>query len=209
MKNFLKRNWQLLTGLSITGAVFIYARKGKKLFGYSGINGVSSNKIVQFTLTNNTSSSQTFSLFNAWGNGTDNPNVGIMPSPQQFNQQLMNQPVRVTSFEIRGPGASMQANMPIQKMCSDSNGTSATESYIPMMSAFQPQGGIITVQPANLILDGGCFLTYTMNPNTTVIFMMRYDQLEPSFAKNYPHPLNHKQRTQIQDKVKGLMEVGV
>lgn len=182
VKDFLKNNWGLVLMASV-GVLVVYdifktstpVKIEKKAEEKSGFDGTES-KIVQFTLTNNTGSEQRFPLFKSIGGGV-NPNVGIMPSMSFFNQTLAREPKLVKAMEFRSinPNGQAQVTKLISKVCKDASGEESKTNYFPMVSVNQYQGNITVVQPDNLILDGECYLEYTLNPNTIVSLTMVYD----------------------------------
>jgi len=176
MKDFLKKNWGKLliaTGL-ITGGVIWYRRNNRN--GEKSSNFITTqNKVVQFTLTNRTQSQQQVNLFNARSidDGTGNPLVGISPSMGAFNRSLDAEPKKVLDISVRTAN-NMQANTPINKVCIDASGSSSSDSWIPQISVNQFQLGMVSIQPSNLVLDGSCYLNYTVGPNTTVSLIVTY-----------------------------------
>lgn len=188
MKAFLKKNWILLSSLATAGAIIGLSAWRNRKSKFSGFLGNGQNQIVQFTLGNNSGSDQTINLFNPWQNlgGSDNPQVSISPSPAQFNRSLMSIPVQVTSFEVRSKtNNNAQVQRPITKVCIDSSGNSSNDVFIPTVSAYQVQAGMYTVQPTNLVLDGSCYLSYTLGPHEVVYLIMRYNNLPERLpAKN-------------------------
>src|ERR1035437_3745865 len=181
VKDFLKSNWGLVLMASV-GVLVVYdifktpapVKAEKKAEEKSGFDGTES-KIIQFTLTNNTGSEQRFPLFKSIGGGV-NPNVGINPSMSFFNQTLAREPKLVKAMEFRSinPNGQAQVTKLISKVCKDANGEESKTNYFPMVSVNQYQGNITVVQPDNLILDGECYLEYTLNPNTIVSLTMVY-----------------------------------
>ena len=142
--------------------------------------------ISQFTITNNTATQQTVTLFDAYNN-INNPyganNTGIVnpitinPSITFFNQTLLTEPKKINSIKIMvnsGAFAQSQATQIITKVCKDASGNSATENYMPMVSSGQYQGNMTEIKPKNLILDGECVLNYVVQPNTTVTMILDY-----------------------------------
>ncbi len=172
-------NWKLIIGAAAVGTLAYLLLKNKKSEKKSEFLGSPIGKTVQFTLTNNTSTEQETTLFNSFTNSS-NPNVGVQApnsSLPEFNRSLLSEPIRINSIEVRanGTNASVQSQKPITKVCKDASGNSDTEFFYPMVSANQVQGGITTVQPSNLILDGTCFLKYPVAPNSVVTLVFNYD----------------------------------
>jgi hypothetical protein len=134
--------------------------------------------INQFTITNNSRvSPQTISLFNIYKLNQNNNDVSIKPSMKFFNTTLLNDPKKVKSIKIivnKSDFAQSQATEVITKVCKDASGNSSTENYYPMVDVNQFQGNITEVKPQNLILDGICYLDYTIQPNTTVTMIIEY-----------------------------------
>jgi hypothetical protein len=157
----------------LTALAYRHFKKSKK----SNFVGGGGMQVVSFTLTNNSNQIETATLFNAFDNAApvNQKAVSITPSMQTFNNYLPTQPMRVLSLEIRGAN-NTQASVPITKICTDASGQQTQEQYTPMVSAYQVQSGIVTVEPQNLILDGVCYLTYRLLPNSSVNLLMRYQQ---------------------------------
>lgn len=133
--------------------------------------------INQFTITNKGKVSQTISLFNIYKLNQNHNEISINPSMKFFNTTLLNDPKKVLSIKIRvnnSPYAQTQATEVITKVCKDATGNSSTENYYPMVSVNQFQGNMTEVNPEDLILDGICYLDYTIQPETTVTMIIEY-----------------------------------
>ena len=139
-------------------------------------NFVTGNKfqVMSFRLTNNSNQMETAILFNSFNNVPQKA-VSITPSMQTFNNYLPTQPMKVLSLEVRGAN-NAQASVPFTRICTDASGLQEQEQYVPMLSAYQAQAGIVTVEPQNLVLNGTCYLTYPLLPNSSVNLLMRYQQ---------------------------------
>lgn len=179
MEKFITKNWKLVTATAVVGTIAYLLLRKKGDEKTSSFLGSPFGKTVQFTLTNNTSTEQQTTLFDAFTD-TSNPNVGIQPinmSNSQFNRSLLSEPIKINLIEVRATGvnATVQSQNLITKICKDASGTSNTEYYYPMVSPNQFQGGITTVAPNNLILDGTCYLQYSIAPNSVVTLVFRYD----------------------------------
>lgn len=134
---------------------------------------------AQFTIVNNSGVIKNIKLFNIY----DNNNVeGITtkPSMKFFNNTLINNPKKIKEIRINANGiyAQIQATQIITKICKEANGDSTTESYNPMVATNQYQGGMTSIKPNNLILDGICYLEYQIQPNTTVTLIVDYEELK-------------------------------
>jgi hypothetical protein len=183
MVKFITNNWKLLSATAVVGTIAYLLLRKKGDEKTSGFLGSPFGKTVQFTLTNNTNVEQQTTLFDAFTD-TSNPNVGIQPinmSNSQFNRSLLSEPIKINVIEVRANASSTSTNATIQsqnvitKICKDASGTSNTEYYYPMVSPNQFQGGITTVTPNNLILDGTCYLQYSIAPHSVVTLVFRYD----------------------------------
>lgn len=179
MKSFLSKNWKTILGTAIVGSLAYILLKNKKEEGTSGFLGSPIGKVVQFTLVNNTAQEQETTLFNSFTNYS-NPNVGVSSnnmSSSEFNRSLLSEPIKINNIEVRCNGANgfNQSQKVITKICKDASGVSNTEFYYPMVSPNQFQPNMTSVQPANLILDGVCYLKYSIAPNTTVTLVFNYD----------------------------------
>jgi hypothetical protein len=58
--------------------------------------------------------------------------------------------------------------------CKDANGNASLQQFIPMTSSTQFQSGITSVDMDGQVLDGECFMEYTMYPNTKVSIVLYY-----------------------------------
>lgn len=163
-----------LIGGAILVGLIIKSRKGKTDEKTSNFIGSPYGQKIQFTMMNNTKTTQVVTLFNAYVN-IPNPSVGITPSITEFNRTLLNEPKKINSIEIRAMNNSAQAQTIITKICKDASGNAEQENYYPMISAYQVNQGMTTVQPQNLILDGVCYLKYAIAPSTTVTMVLDYD----------------------------------
>lgn len=154
----------------------LYKETKKPTEAKSGFSGVSDEQIM-FMLTNNTKTPQTAYLFNGYNN-QNNPNVGVVGNLAFFNRELTNQPKVVKKIEFRAMGASAtnQAEAPFKMNCLDANGNSVTNQYLPMVSPNQYQGGITSVDMNDLILNGECYMEYTVNPNSRVNVVVYYNE---------------------------------
>lgn len=178
MKAFFNKNWKTIVGTAIICSM-AYLLLRKKEEEQENFLGSPMNKVVSITLKNNTATQQSQNLFNAFTDFT-NPNVGtsIMGSSlSEFNKSLLSEPIKVNQIEVKATGANQatQSQNTITKVCKDASGVESTDFYYPMLSTSQFQSGITIVQPPNLILDGGCFLQYPVEANTTVNIILRYD----------------------------------
>jgi len=179
MEAFFVKNWKTILGTAIVGSLAYLLLKKSEDEEQENFLGSPMNKVVNITLKNNTATQQTQNLFNGFTDAV-NPNVGtsIMGSSlSEFNKSLLSEPIRVNQIEVKATGANQatQSQNTITKVCKDASGVSNTDFYYPMLSTGQFQSGITIVQPPNLILDGGCFLQYPVEANTTVNLILRYD----------------------------------
>lgn len=186
MKSFLSKNWKTILGTAIVGSLAYILLKNKKEEETSGFLGSPMGKVVQFTLVNNTAQEQETTLFNSFTNYS-NPNVGVSSnnmSSSEFNRSLLSEPIKINNIEVRCNGANgfNQSQKVITKICKDASGVSNTEFYYPIVSPNQFQPNMTSVQPSNLILDGVCYLKYSIAPNTTVTLVFNYDVT----SKNIP-----------------------
>lgn len=169
--SFIKKHWgKLLTlGALIGGTIYLIRRnRDESQSEFAG----GSTKTIQFTLNNTSGSDQQVDLFKARTIGISNDRVSITPSMGTFNMSLLSEPKKVLGITINT--TPNQANQPITKMCVDASGESAGDAYYPQVGANQAQPGIVTVQPDNLILDGTCYLGYTVAANTRVSMVVTY-----------------------------------
>jgi len=73
-----------------------------------------------------------------------------------------------------------QAEAPFKMNCKDAAGSAAQTQYIPMISATQFQKGITSVNMGGVILDGECFMEYTMYPNSKIAIVVYYEDYKLS-----------------------------
>jgi len=209
----MKKEEKILLGLIGVGALIgIYAlyRKNKNE-EKSGFNddGI---KVAQFDLINNTSIQQKINLFDAFG-GSSNPNVEVSPSFNFMNNSIRSNPKYVNSFNINVTTkntskengtltgltptivtlTSNQTSMPITKICQDASGNGSTQVFYPIISEFQFRENIATFNTKDLVLDGNCYLNYTINPNTIVRLTMNY------YDKSYIDAI-HEQQLRVQQQ---------
>jgi hypothetical protein len=206
-------------------------RGDKKSEELSSADGL---KTMTYTLTNNTDKTQVEYLFDS-RSGQNNPNVGISPSIDFFNNELSNKPKRLIKVEFRNVGGSNfsnvtaipsdgmggitsgeigtytpvsvgtptpptppivdpsappsgstvtttpspnQAEAPFKMTCKDASGDSSTKQYTPLISSQQYQGGITSVDFRGTILDGECYMQYTMFPNSKVAIVLYYEDID-------------------------------
>lgn len=174
-------NWKYIAGLIGVALLYRWLIKPRKVKveKHSNFIGSPFGKRVMFTLTNNTDKMQVVPLFNAYSN-VQNPNVGISPSIAEFNRTLLNDPKQVKAIEIKAQGSQAQAQKPIQIYCKDASGEFKSNYLYPLVSAFQVAQDMTTVQPNNFILNGECYMNYTVNPKKTVVLIIHYDEYKKS-----------------------------
>lgn len=73
-----------------------------------------------------------------------------------------------------------QAEAPFKMNCKDASGSAAQTQYIPMISSTQFQKGITSVNMGGVILDGECFMEYTMYPNSKIAIVVYYEDYKLS-----------------------------
>jgi len=71
-----------------------------------------------------------------------------------------------------------QAEAPFKMNCKDANGNASVQQFIPLISSSQFQKGITSVDMGGMVLDGECYMEYTMYPNSKVAIVVYY--------KNFP-----------------------
>jgi len=188
--NFLKKHWKPITAIGITiGLIYGLKKlsdfqkkqiteKEKDKENKTGVDGNGNLELntIQFTFTNNTSQNQIINLFKAWtlGAGIGNPNVGVSSpvSMPFFNRTLATEPKKIISISFN-TNAGQSQNV-ITKICKDATGQLQEEFWYPRVSTMQFQSGITTVNPDNMIINGECFLKYSINPNTVVNMTVVY-----------------------------------
>lgn len=78
------------------------------------------------------------------------------------------------------PSGFNQSEAPFRMNCKDASGNAAQTQYIPMISSTQFQKGITSVNMDGVILDGECFMEYTMYPNSKVAIIVHYEDYKLS-----------------------------
>jgi len=70
--------------------------------------------------------------------------------------------------------------------CKDANGNASIQQFIPLISSSQFQKGITSVDMGGMVLDGECFMEYTMYPNSKVAIVVYYENfpLSKQLTKN-------------------------
>lgn len=164
----------ILLGIGAGALAVLAYRHFKKPKKSNFVTGGSGFRVASFRITNNSNQMEVANLFNAFNNVPQKA-VSITPSMQTFNNYLPTQPMKILSIEVRGAN-NTQASVPFTKICTDASGSQTQEQYVPMVSAYQVQAGIVTVEPQNLVLNGTCYLTYPMLPNSSVNLLIRYEQ---------------------------------
>lgn len=79
-----------------------------------------------------------------------------------------------------------QAEAPFKMNCKDANGNASVQQFIPLISSAQFQKGITSVDMGGMVLDGECFMEYTMYPNSKVAIVVYYENfpLSKQLTKN-------------------------
>ncbi len=171
-----KKDYYILGGLVAIGFLYYKLIKGKtKKDKTSSFNGAPFGQRVMFTLSNKTNSPQSVPLFNAYSN-VQNSNVSITPSIAEFNRTLLNEPKLLQMIEIRASGNQKQAEQPIKINCKDASGEFKGTFLYPMVSVYQKALDMTSVTPNNLILNGTCYLGYTLAPKQTVVMIFHYQK---------------------------------
>lgn len=67
-----------------------------------------------------------------------------------------------------------QSEAPFQLICLDASGNESVRQYTPMITAQQYQKGITSVNMDGTILDGECFVKYTMYPKSKIAIVLFY-----------------------------------
>lgn len=182
-----KEDWKIIGGIAGIALLYYLLVRPKNKKGTnvnepkSSFIGSPFGKRVMFTLKNTTDKVQEVPLFNSYSN-TQNPNVSITPSISEFNRTLLNEPKIVRAIEIRAGGNNKQVEKPISKICKDASGEMKSQYLYPMVSPYQAQPGMTTIEPKNLIISGDCYLKFSVMPKTTMIVIVHYD-LEPRKEK--------------------------
>jgi hypothetical protein len=171
-----KKDWIILGGLAGIGFLYWKLVSGKKIIDKkSSFNGSVFGQRVMFTLSNTTNETQVVPLFNSYSN-IQNSKVNITPSISEFNRTLLNEPKKVTMIEVRASGNQKQAQEPISIQCKDASGEFKGTNLYPFVSPFQKALDMTSVQPNNLILNGQCYINYTIFPSQTVVIIVHYEK---------------------------------
>jgi len=177
MEKSEKLLFDLLGLASVCGFVFagynLYKlyRKPKEGGETSSADGVKTTSFV----TNGTGINQTQYLFDNLSNQS-NADVTISPSIGFFNRELGNKPKKLIKLEFRNVGniATNQQEAPFQMSCNDASGQASSTPYTPMVAINQFQAGMTSVDFGDKILDGSCYMAYTMYPNSKVMIVVHY-----------------------------------
>lgn len=79
-----------------------------------------------------------------------------------------------------------QAEAPFKMNCKDANGNASVQQFIPLTSSTQFQKGIASVDMAGMVLDGECYMEYTMYPNSKVAIVVYYENFPLSKHLSIP-----------------------
>ncbi len=182
---------QFLGVASVVGLFFAAWQIGKLVKEYSkpqkksNFSGDNELKTIEFTITNNTNQTQVEYLFDSRSR-QDNPNVTVDGNLQEFNQELSNTPKLVKKIQFRSISNAptvlsasptknyKQAEAPLQLVCKTADGKETINSYRPLMSEMQVQKGITSLIMNDYLLDGECFMKYTMYPNSSMTMIVYY-----------------------------------
>ena len=202
--NLNKKDYYILGGLVAVGFLYWKLIKGNstKKNKSSSFNGAPFGQRVMFTLSNKTDKVQSVPLFNAYSN-IQNSNVSITPSIAEFNRTLLNEPKLLQMIEIRASGNQKQAEQPIQVNCKDASGEFKGTYLNPMVSVYQKALDMTSVKPNNLILNGQCYLGYTLAPKQTVMMIFHYqkqDKMEEAKSLQKKMDSNSEKKSSVLKK---------
>jgi len=79
-----------------------------------------------------------------------------------------------------------QAEAPFKMNCKDANGNASVQQFIPLISSTQFQKGITSVDMGGMVLNGECFMEYTMYPNSKVAIVVYYENFPLSKHLSIP-----------------------
>ncbi len=176
-----QRLYFILVGGAIVAAWYWWKYKKKTL---SYVGQPAGGDTVEFTMTNNSTSPQRIHLFNPTRKigGGDAVTVDAQgTSLDYFTQSLGTEPKKVNSIRIMSDkhaggalGLSGQVSAPIEKTCTDASGAGTDMTYTPYPDTYSPQGTMSVLKPDALILDGKCHIEYTIQPKSTVKWIIDY-----------------------------------
>lgn len=178
-EHFLRKNKNnlLIIGGVVLSAIIIHrVSKRKRLEKESKSDFIGSpfGQTVQFTISNNSPSQSTATLFDAF-NVRKGSGISISPDIGFFNRNLIAEPIQIKNIQIRSVSGNNNIDSPILVQTIEANGEQKDTYLNPMVSPFQKQGNIVTVEPSNLILTGNTTLNFSMNPNSSISVIFTYD----------------------------------
>lgn len=133
---------------------------------------------VFWTLTNNTNTTKTVNLFNTSRiNPTGGGGVTISGSMNvdEWTRMLQSKSQRIVAMEVRvnnSPNKPLQSQQPILVSCKSATGMEQHYRLMPMVSAYQVQPNMTTVETDIELGGGGCSITYTLLPQSSVGILM-------------------------------------
>ena len=148
--------------------------------------------IIDISITNNTANTSSFNLFQANQNelivNTPSVNFADVDAYNFLVQQLRDSPLVLNAVEVVSSDQN-QLTIPVSVKTDDANGDSITYQHFPInkVASTQEQGNRVIVKTNNLVLDGyTTFASYNILPNTTISFILYYQQFNRSlFLKKH------------------------
>ena len=96
-----------------------------------------------------------------------------------------------------------QAEAPFKMNCKDASGNASQQQYTPLISSTQFQAGITTVDMGEAILDGECYMEYTMYPNSKLAIVVYYqDHKLSDLLKKKVEPTSGMKTVENNTKIK-------
>lgn len=112
------------------------------------------------------------SSFNGYSNIDESTALSPTPIPVTPIKESSETITPITPIVSNGYN---QAEAPFKMVCKDASGDASEKQYIPMVSSAQFQVGITSVDFDKMILDGTCYMAYTMYPNSKVAIIVYYE----------------------------------
>jgi hypothetical protein len=148
--------------------------------------------VIDISVTNNTANTSTFNFFQANQNqlivNTPSVNFADVDAYNYLVQQLRDSPLVLNAVEVVSSDQN-QLTLPVSVKTDDANGDSITYQHFPInrVGTGQQQGNRVIVKTNHLILDGyTTFASYNILPNTTISFVLYYQQFNRSlFLKKH------------------------
>lgn len=170
--------------LTVGGGILIgkfladrFLKNEKRAYDNSKLSGQKADKRALFTLTNNTANTQSIRLFDTRG-GSGNSNLKVSGNLEFFTRDITGKPKKLKTIEFRSvSGNAKQVEQPFQMVCKDASGNEQVNQMLPLESSMQMQKGMTGVSFPDFILDGECYMNYSVLPNSSLHIVVYYQDL--------------------------------